>query len=167
MEMSAAPAEDTRPLAMVLVTDQHQSKRLITAGRLLADREGHQLEVVNVSCGGVPGDPEAIEYLFQASREQGAAMTVHYSRSAGPDRFLARLIQRQRPAAVITGLPGEGSGLLPKLWTRFSGVDFYMVDHDGALRSVTIADRAAAAGRAGSPPQARPARPPALPGVER
>lgn len=145
---STAPAADTRPLAMVLVTDQYRCERLITAGRRLADREGCQLEVVHVSCGGVEGDPQAMEYLFQASRERDAMMTVHYSRGARPDRFLARLIQRQRPAAVVTGLPGEGSSLLPRLWTRFSEVDFYMVDQHGAMRSVTVADRAAVGGAA-------------------
>lgn len=144
MEMTEVLSEGSRPLAMALVTDQYHCKRLITAGRLLADREGCQLEVVNVSCGGVGSDPDAIEYLFQASREQGATMTVHYSRGTKPERFLTRLIEKQRPAAVVTGLPGEGSSLLQKLWTRFSEVDFYMVGHDGELRAVTIADQARA-----------------------
>lgn len=145
-EKTVTPAEEARPLAMVLVlvTDQVRCKRLITAGRQLADRESFRLEVVNVTCGGAGGDPEAIEYLFQASREQDAAMTVHYSRGARPERFLARLIEKQRPAAVVTGLPGEGSRLLQKLWTRFAGVAFYMVEDDGELREVTIADQAKA-----------------------
>lgn len=136
--------EEKRPLVMALVTDQRRCERLITAGRLLADRDGSRLEVVNVSCGGATGDPDAIEYLFQASCRQNAAMAVHYSRGAGPERFLVRLIQRQRPAAVVTGLPGEGSSLLPKLWARFSDVDFYLVDEDGEPREATIADKAAA-----------------------
>jgi len=136
------PAADDRPLAMVLVTDQFRCRRLITAGRLLADREGYQLEVVNVAYGGAGRNPDAIEYLFQASRENDASMTIHYSLSSKPERFLGELIQEQRPAAVITGLPGEGSDLLQKLWLRFTGVDFYMVDHDGELRPVTIADQA-------------------------
>jgi len=140
--MTLEPAVDTRPLAMVLVTDQFRCKRLITAGRQLADREGYQLEVVNVAYGGADRNPEAIEYLFQASREQDASMTIHYSFSAKPERFLGELIQDQRPAAVITGLPGEGSDLLQKLWLRFAEVDFYMVDHGGELRQVTIADQA-------------------------
>lgn len=144
MENTATPAEELLPLVMALVTDQRRCERLITAGRLLADRDGCQLEVVNVSCGGAVGDPEAMEHLFRASREQNATMTVHYSRSPGPDRFLVRLIQRQRPAAVVTGLPGEGSALLPKLWARFADVDFYIVEDDGEPREVTIADRAAA-----------------------
>lgn len=142
MGMTIAPAADTRPLAMVLVTDQFRCKRLITAGRLLADREGYQLEVVNVASDSAGRNPEAIEYLFQASREQNASMTIHYSRSARPERFLGDLIRKQQPAAVVTGLPGEGSDLLQKLWLRFTEVDFYMVDHDGELRPVTIADQA-------------------------
>ena len=144
METTVATDEAVRPLAMALVTDQYHCERLITAGRQLADRMGCQLEVVNVSCGGAGSDPDAIEYLFRASREQGATMTVHYSRGSRPERFLTRLIQRQRPAAVVTGLPGEGSSLLQKLWTRFAEVEFYMVDHSGELRAVTIADQARA-----------------------
>lgn len=144
MEKTAGPKEELRPLVMVLVTDQYRCERLITAGRRLADRDGRQLEVVNVSCGGTVGDPDAMEHLFRASRERDASMTVHYSRSAGPERFLLRLIERQRPAAVVTGLPGGDSALLPKLWARFSEVDFYMVEDDGELREVTIADQAAA-----------------------
>ena len=50
---------------------------------------------------------------------------------------------RASPAAVVTGLPGEGSTLLQKLWVRFEDeVDFYVVDHEGELRPVTLADQA-------------------------
>lgn len=142
MSMTIEPGRDTRPVIMVLVTDQFRCKRLITAGRVLADREGAQLEVVNVIAAGAERNPDAIEYLFQASRENNASMTIHYSASARPQRFLGGLIQKQRPAAVVTGLPGEGSTLLQKLWMRFDEVDFYMVDHDGELRPVTLADQA-------------------------
>ena len=38
-----------RPVTMVLVTDQFHCRRLIMAGRQLADREGASLEVVNVA----------------------------------------------------------------------------------------------------------------------
>ena len=122
MPMTIEPKRDDRPVIMVLVTDQFRCKRL-TAG---AER-----------------NPDAIEYLFQASRENNASMTIHYSASARPQRFLGELIQKQRPAAVVTGLPGEGSTLLQKLWMRFEDeVDFYVVDHEGELRPVTLADQA-------------------------
>lgn len=143
MPMTIEPKRDDRPVIMVLVTDQFRCKRLITGGRVLADRDGAQLEVVNVIAAGAERNPDAIEYLFQASRENDASMTIHYSASARPQRFLGELIQKQRPAAVVTGLPGEGSTLLQKLWMRFEDeVDFYVVDHDGELRPVTLADQA-------------------------
>ena len=116
MPMTIEPKRDDRPVIMVLVTDQFRCKRLITGGRVLADRDGAQLEVVNVIAAGAERNPDAIEYLFQASRENNASMTIHYSASARPQRFLGELIQKQRPAAVVTGLPGEGSTLLQKLW---------------------------------------------------
>lgn len=144
MDRTIVPGKNNRQVAMVLVTDQFRCKRLITAGRRLADQNDYQLEVVHVASGSAARNPEAIEYLFQASREQGASMTIHYSTSARPERFLGELIQKQQPAAVVTGLPGEGSSLLQKLWLRFAAVDFYMVDHDGQLRQVTIADQAEA-----------------------
>lgn len=128
--------------ALVLVTDQFRCKRLITAGKRLAEEQNLSLQVVNVASPGAERNPEAIEYLFQASREQGAAMTIHYSDR--PEQFLGELIQRHQPAAVVTGLPGQGSTLLQRLWMRFGEVAFYMVDHDGNLRLVNIADRAQA-----------------------
>ena len=89
-----------QPVTVVLVTDQFGCKRLITAGRRLADRDGTRLEVVNVASPGVERNPEAIEYLFQVSRENDAAMTIHYSDA--PARFLGELIQEKCPAAVVT-----------------------------------------------------------------
>ena len=46
--------------------------------------------------------------------------------------------------SVVTGLPGEGSSLLRKLWLRFDKTAFYLVDQEGALRPVSVLDRAEA-----------------------
>ena len=70
------------------------------------------------------------------------SMTIHYSDR--PEQFLGELIQRHQPAAVVTGLPGQGSTLLQKLWMRFDEISFYVVDHDGSLRMANIADQAQA-----------------------
>lgn len=134
--------EDTRPVTMVLVTDQFHCHRLIIAGRQLADERDTALEVVNVADPSRTRNPEAMEFLFQASREYDAAMAIHYS--ARPERFLGELIQKRRPTAVVTGLPGEGSDLLRKLWLRFDKVDFYLVERDGSLRPVDVLDKAEA-----------------------
>ena len=138
--------ENTRPVTMVLVTDQFHCQRLITAGRHLANERGTALEVVNVADPSRARNPEAIEFLFQTSREYDAAMAIHYS--SKPERFLGELIQKRRPAAVVTGLPGEGSSLLRKLWLRFDELDFYLVERDGSLRPVDVLDKAEA-GRTG------------------
>ncbi|MCI8815829.1 MAG: hypothetical protein HFF16_09805 [Angelakisella sp.] len=130
------------PMVLVLVTDQFRCKRLITAGKHLADEGGLSLQVINVASPGAERNPQAIEYLFQASREQDATMTIHYSDR--PEQFLGELIQRHQPAAVVTGLPGQGSTLLQKLWMRFDEISFYVVDHDGSLRMANIADQAQA-----------------------
>lgn len=130
------------PMVLVLVTDQFRCKRLITAGKHLADEGGLSLQVINVASPGAERNPQAIEYLFQASREQDATMTIHYSDR--PEQFLGELIQRNQPAAVVTGLPGQGSTLLQKLWMRFDEISFYVVDHDGSLRMANIADQAQA-----------------------
>ena len=135
-----------QPVTIVLVTDQFQCKRLITAGRALSERTGTQLEVVNVAAAGVERNPQAIEYLFSVSRENGASMTIHYSDQ--PERFLGELIRERCPAAVVTGLPGQGSSLLHKIWMRFESVSFFTVDHEGLLRPVTIADRVVSEKRA-------------------
>lgn len=142
MRMTMDGPESRRPLTMVLVTDQFHCRRLITAGRVLADQHGTALEVVNVSDPGRAGNPEAIEFLFQTSREHGAAMTIHYS--PRPDRLLGELILERRPAAVVTGLPGKGSDLLRKLWLRFEEAAFYLVDQEGVLRPVNVLDKAEA-----------------------
>ena len=110
--------------------------------------------MVNVAAPGAERNPQAIEYLFQTSRDNDAVMTIHYSDR--PERFLGELIQEQRPAAVVTGLPGEGSTLLRRLWMRFEKVDFYVVEHGGDLRLVNITDRA------GLPALGTPLLPPAL-----
>ena len=142
MGKSKQPAGGPPPVVLALVTDQFRCQRLITAGRMLADRIEAALEVVNVSDPSRASNPEAIEFLFQTSREHDAAMTIHSS--PRPERFLGELIRERRPAAVVTGLPGEGSSLLRKLWLRFDQVEFYLVEQDGSLRPVGVLDKAEA-----------------------
>lgn len=73
-----------QPLTLVLVTDQFKCERLIRAGRQLAQRDGTTLEVINVAAAGVAQNPEAIEYLYRISKENDAAMMIHYSERALP-----------------------------------------------------------------------------------
>lgn len=128
-----------QPLTLVLVTDQFQCERLIVAGRELAQRTDTQLEVINVANPQQPQNPEAIEFLFQVSKENDAVMMVHYSDE--PARCIVDLIKEQRPACVVSGMPQQENSLLHKIWTRFQNTGFYTVSEEGELAPVTLGSR--------------------------
>ena len=126
----------------MLVTDQRSCDRLILAGRQLADTLGCVLQVQNIAQFGNTPDPEAIEHLYRTSLDAGAIMTVHYSEN--PEQSLVQLLGEELPHYVVTGMPGGGSDLLPRLWTRFEYLTFYTVDAAGEAQQVTAVDRALA-----------------------
>ena len=55
-----------------------------------------------------------------------------------------QLLGEELPHYVVTGMPGGGSDLLPRLWTRFEYLTFYTVDAAGEAQQVTAVDRALA-----------------------
>ena len=110
------------PTVLVLVTDQLSCDRLILAGRALADEHQCVLEVQNIARFGNVPDPAAIEHLYRTS--------------------LVQLLADSLPHYVVTGMPGGGSDLLPRLWTRFEYLTFYTVDPAGDAQEVTAVDRA-------------------------
>ena len=132
----------TSPTVLVLVTDQMSCERLIVAGNRLAKEKKLTPEVLNICHAGSESDPFALEWLYRVSRENGAPMTVAYSEK--PERTLIEQLRRKQPQVVVTGLPGPGSKLLPRLWTRFAQLEFYMVESDGTPQAVTPLDRALA-----------------------
>lgn len=132
-------AEMMQPLTIVLVTDQFQCQRLIVAGRELANRNGTSLEVINIANPNTAQNPEAVEFLFQISKENDAVMMVHYSNE--PAKFLSALIKERQPACVVSGMPQSSNSLLHKLWTRFRMIAFYTVDERGIADPVTLSDR--------------------------
>ena len=136
---STAPRQPLQPITMVLVTDQFQCERLIKAGRALADELGTSLEVINVAAAGVERNPQALEFLFQVSKDHGALMMIHYSDD--PAKFITRLIRDEMPSSVVTGLPQQQGSLLHRIWTRFETISFYTVEHDGTVRPITLKDR--------------------------
>lgn len=139
MTLSTKPIQ-TSPAVLVLVTDQMSCERLILAGRCLADQYKMSLEVVNVAQLGTVPNPEAMEFLYQVSRENDAVMTVEYCEDS--EKTLITKLKDLRPSIVVTGLPGKGSTLLQRLWTRFEFLSFYTVEENGEPRPVTAVNRA-------------------------
>lgn len=95
---------------MVCVTVQKTCGRLIRRG--CSERSGpeDELHVVNVSRSGdkllgARSDQEALEYLYVASREAGASMTVLRSESVLP--ALEKYIREQKISLLIMGTPGR------------------------------------------------------------
>ena len=135
---AACDSNVINPLTIVLVTDQLSCRRLITAGRRLADEAGTDLEVINVAAEGSERNHAALEYLFDVSRNNGATMMIHYSDD--PSHFISGLIRDKSPMQVVTGLPNQEHSLLHRIWTRFTRVAFYTVDLEGAVSVVTRKD---------------------------
>lgn len=142
MNMTAAEAKPLAPVTMVLVTDQFRCERLITAGRQLADRCGTSLSVINVAGDNVERNPQAIEYLYQVSRDNDATMMIHYSHD--PVKYLLQLIRKEMPANVVTGIPQGDNSMLHRLWMRFGQIGFFVVDEEGKATPVTLKDRVTA-----------------------
>lgn len=141
MTVSTKPIQQT-PVVLVLVTDQMSCERLILAGRRLADQNNLPLEVLNVAKAGKEPNPQAIEHLYRISLQNEAVMTVEYCDE--PERTLCRLLQKNLPQIVVTGMPGSGSTLLQRLWTQFEYLAFYTVSPEGATQPVTPIDLALA-----------------------
>lgn len=137
--MTANATDRLSPVTIVLVTDQFKCQRLIVAGKQLADRTATQLEVINVANPEITQNPEAIEYLFQVSKENDATMMIHYSNE--PIKLITSLLREQNPTCVVSGMPQEENSLLHKIWTRFEQINFYTVDSEGELSPVTLGSR--------------------------
>lgn len=132
-------SQDRQPITMVLVTDQFQCERLIVAGAELARKNGTQLRVMNVASPNIPQNPEAIEYLFQTSKDNDATMLIHYSDE--PAKYITTMLSDSTPVAVVSGMPVSEKSLLHRIWFRFTDIDFYTVDEEGTLSAVSPSDK--------------------------
>ena len=95
---------------MVCVTVQKTCGRLIHRGCSERSAPEDELHVVNVSRSGdklwgARSDQEALEYLYVASREAGASMTVLRSEQVLP--ALEKYIREQKISLLIMGTPGR------------------------------------------------------------
>ena len=127
------------PVTLVLVTDQIACQRLIAGGRQLADEQGTHLGVVNVTQNTAKGNPKAIEYLYQISKDHDATMMIYYS--AQPMKRLTEIIAQQAPANIVTGLPHGEHSVLYRLWVRFRQTHFFVVEEDGNLSPIALESR--------------------------
>lgn len=129
-------AKSLRKATIVCVTNQFQCERIIKAGRVIANISNTELLVVNVS----PTDfkkqnVEAIQFLFNISKENDAEMSVFYSDE--PLKALVSFIKQNRAVNVVTGMPQVENSLLNAVWNKFTHISFFTVNEDGGFSDIT------------------------------
>ena len=89
---------------------QESSKNLIEAGRLLAEKNDAELEVITVLPlnGEAQKDcPQMLDRLFQAVQDAKGEMAVYFSDD--PDLTIAAHMAKTKPMLLVVGFPGENS----------------------------------------------------------
>lgn len=131
IDVAASPSKSR---TVVLVTNQFQCERLIRSGRAVADITLTDLAILNVQSNEYPPNPEAIQYLFNVSSQNGAVMNLMYSDN--PYKTIIKYLKNNKTTNVITGMPSSPGSILHKIWGKFTHIKFFTVDHDGNLEEV-------------------------------
>lgn len=124
----------TKGSTCVLVTNQFQCERLIHGGRVVADIIGTDLCVLNIQNNQNPTNPQAVQHLFNVSRQNGAAMELLYSDNAY--QTICQYIKDNKISSVISGMPAGSNSILHKIWGKFPRVHFFTVNADGKMEEV-------------------------------
>ncbi|HHU49551.1 MAG: universal stress protein UspA [Caldicoprobacterales bacterium] len=121
------------PRVMVCVTRQKTCERLIKIGQKLVDGQKGTLNVVHVTKTGVnvfgnPDEGEALEYLFQVSKQAGAEMTVLRS-----DNILNTLLdfaKKNKITEIVMGEspdPNSSESIIHNMEYMLPGVKFNVI----------------------------------------
>ena len=89
---------------------------------------------VHISAEGHTSDPEALQYLYNAAKQNGSVLEIAYNSD-----FMGAItetLESTNTVNVITGQPGDESSVLYTLWDRFPGIKFFTADADGRLDMV-------------------------------
>jgi K+-sensing histidine kinase KdpD len=122
------------PRVMVCVTRQKTCERLIKVGqKLINGTAGGKLTVVHVTKVGVnvlgnPDEGEALDYLFQVSKQAGADMTV--LRSENILNTLLDYARKNDITEIVVGEspdPGSGNSIIHNMEYMLPGVRFNVV----------------------------------------
>ena len=126
---------------IVCVTDQRECDRIIVAGKILADRLGTDLVVLNVTNPNLAQTPDSIEYLFSVAKQKSAQMVILYATDVS--KSIIRYIKENKVMNVLTGVPQEGDSVISRVWGKFTHIRFFVIEQDGSIRKVAHSVRAA------------------------
>ena len=137
-------SEYREPPVLVWVTNPEACKRIIAAGRKMADEHGSELYIVSIQ-NRILDDWEKrardLEMPHRAAREADADLTVVYSENAF--QSATEVVSNIKPQAMIAGLPGtEGrSAFIDHLFSIKDGIQTYVIDASGNLVRADILRR--------------------------
>ena len=120
-----------RQSVVVCVTDQQSCVRLIHEGSRISREKDLDLHVLSVvplkvaprSCG------EALEYLFSASRDVGAEMTVFYNTDVLPT--ILDFLEKKRATDVVLGEGDLSAGGFMDSLLSHTQANLHVVDKKG------------------------------------
>ena len=131
MDMKKTQLTTSSKSTAVLVTNQFQCERLIQAGRSVADISKTDLIVLNVQSNEYPANPEAIQYLFNISTQNGAMMNVMYAQDTF--KTIVQYIKDNKTAYVVTGMPQTKNSILHRitlqLQQRYPDLPVFLFGH--------------------------------------
>lgn len=121
--------ESSHTSTLVCVTNQFACERIIMMGRKIADLTQTTLAVLNVAGNfGYEKNHEALEFLFEVSKNHGAEMMVVYSEN--PFEAISDTIKKIHAVHIVTGVPRSEDSIIHKLMQRFPASTFYAVPEE-------------------------------------
>ncbi len=126
--------QNKTPATVVCVTDQFACERIICAGRKVADITKTPLTVITVADTHRQPDPQALQHLFNVSKDNDAEMNMFCSDE--PAKRIITFIKENKVANVLTGIPQNSNSVLFRMYRTFTHIKFFTVDIDGTVSEV-------------------------------
>jgi len=114
---------------MTFVTNQYSCDRIIYAAREIADNNETELVVVEILNSEYELNPQAIDYLFKASKRNKATMRMLFT----DDKIhsMIEVISQYDCKYIITGMPDSNQSILYDIWKMFPEKEFFVIDPNG------------------------------------
>lgn len=124
---------------LVCITPQESSKKLVKAGKVLADKHEAKLEVVSVLPFGQNGqykiESDIVEKLYQTAISENGEMAVYFSED--PILTVSAHIAKRKPLTLVVGFPGEKSNdFISMIHLLVPDVPISMVGADGTVYNI-------------------------------
>lgn len=119
---------------VAFVTNQYSCDRIIASAKEVAQINDSQLVVVGIMDNEYEINPEAVDYLFNTSKENHASMQLIFRE----DKLavMHEVIGAYECGYVVSGMPSSNKSILYDLWKDFPDKKFYTIDSHGEITEV-------------------------------